>query len=150
MIFIASDHAGFALKEELKKYLDELSEHYMDLGAKELQADDDYPDYVSVLAKKVVEDNGRGILLCGSAVGVCIVANKFRGIRAGIGYSIYAAKTQREDDDTNVLCLPGRFLGTNDAKEMLRVWLTTPFSGGERHKRRIAKIAAIEQVNMKQ
>ncbi len=149
MLYIASDHAGFALKEELKKYLDELSESYRDLGAKELQSDDDYPDYASVLAREVSEHKGRGILLCGSAVGVCIVANKFRGIRAGIGYSTYAAKTQREDDDTNVLCLPGRFLGTDDAKEILRVWLTTPFSGEKRHMRRIAKIATIEQERMR-
>ncbi len=149
MIYIASDHAGYALKEILKKYLDELGESYTDLGARELQSDDDYPDYSSVLAKKVVENNGRGILLCANAVGVCVVANKFRGIRAGIGYSTYASKTSREDDDTNVLCLPGRFLGTDDAKEILRVWLATPFSGAPRHVRRIAKIATIEQEQMR-
>lgn len=149
MIFIASDHAGYALKEVLKKYLDELVMPYKDLGPAKLNPDDDYPDTASSLAKEVGERNERGILLCGNAIGVCVVANKFRGIRAGIGYSTYAAKTQREDDDTNVLCLPGRFLGTDDAKEILRVWLTTPFSGAPRHKRRIAKIEAIEQEQMR-
>lgn len=145
MIYIASDHAGFALKEILKKYLEELHEHYTDVGASSLDPNDDYPDYAAALAKEVRERNGRGILLCGSAVGVCIVANKFRGIRAGIGYSTYAAKTSREDDDTNVLCLPGRFLSADDAKEILRVWLQTPFSEAPRHKRRIEKIVAIEK-----
>lgn len=149
MIYIASDHAGYALKEVLKKYLDELAMPYKDCGSAKLDPDDDYPDSASLLAREILQHGGRGILLCGSAVGVCIVANKFRGIRAGIGYSTYAAKTQREDDDTNVLCLPGRFLGTDDAKEILRVWLTTPFSAAPRHMRRIAKIATIEQEHMR-
>ncbi|MBI4281453.1 RpiB/LacA/LacB family sugar-phosphate isomerase [Candidatus Uhrbacteria bacterium] len=149
MLYIASDHAGYALKEVLKKYLEELGEPWKDLGPANLQPEDDYPDTASLLAREMLQHGGRGIVLCGNAVGVCVVANKFRGIRAGIGYSTYAAKTSREDDDTNVLCLPGRFLGDSDAKEILRVWLATPFSKAPRHQRRIAKIATIEQEQMR-
>lgn len=148
MIYIASDHAGYALKEVLKKYLTDLGESFTDVGAEQLIPEDDYPDYAASLATEMLHHDGRGILLCGNAIGVCVVANKFRGIRAGIGYSIYAAKSSREDDDTNVLCLPGRFLNPDDAKEILRVWLTTPFSRAERHQRRIAKIATIEREHM--
>lgn len=150
MIYIASDHAGYALKEELKTFLGELGETYTDLGPEKLVADDDYPDYAARLAREMLTHDGRGILLCGNAIGVCVVANKFRGIRAGVGYAMYAAKTSRADDDTNVLCLPARVLKPDEAKEIVRTWLRTPFSRESRHQRRIAKIADIERANMKQ
>lgn len=149
MLYIASDHAGFALKEILTQYLRELGEHYTDLGPDSLNPDDDYSDYAAKLAEELLKHDGRGILICANAIGVCIVANKFRGIRAGIGYSVYAARSSREDDATNVLCLPGRFLNPDDAKEILHVWLTTPFSQAPRHERRIGKIGQIEREHMK-
>lgn len=149
MIYIASDHAGYELKEILKKYLTELGESVTDVGPEQRNPEDDYPDYAAHLAQEMLKHDGRGILLCGNAVGVGIVANKFRGIRAGIGYSVYAAKSSREDDDTNILCLPARVLQSDEAKEIVRMWLQTPFSRAKRHQRRIAKIAAIERATMK-
>ncbi len=149
MIYIASDHGGYELKEVLKKYLAELGESCEDLGPTTLDFNDDYPDYASKLAETLLQKDGRGILLCRNAIGVCVVANKFRGVRAGIGYSTYAAKTMREDDDVNVLCLPADALKIDAAKEIVRMWLSTPFSREPRHQRRIAKIADIEREHMK-
>jgi len=149
MLYIASDHAGFEMKEMLKKHLEDREEWFTDLGPTTFMPDDDYPEYASLLSREIQGHDGRGILLCGNAVGVCMTANKFRGIRAGIGYSEYAAKSQREDDDTNVLCLPARVLSNDDAKKILDIWLDTPFSPESRHKRRLEKVAEIEEQNMK-
>ncbi len=149
MLYIASDHAGFALKEEIKKYLTELGESHEDLGPTTLEPEDDYPDYAAKLARHLLAHDGRGILLCRNAIGVCVVANKFRGIRAGIGYSVYAARSSRADDDTNVLCLPAEVVKIEEAKEIVRTWVQTTFSRAKRHERRIAKIAALERDTMK-
>lgn len=147
VIYIAADHAGFKRKEMIKKHLKKQGYTLKDFGAKKLDKNDDYPDYALPLAQGVAADAKPGILLCGSAEGVCMVANKVDGIRAALGYSVFAAKTSRADDNSNVLCVPGRELSDEDAKEIVDAWLDTEFSFAERHKRRLAKIEEIEQNN---
>ena len=147
VIYIAADHAGFERKEMLKKHMKKQGYSLKDFGAKKLDKTDDYPDYALPLARAVAEDAKRGILLCGNAEGVCIVANKVDGVRAALGYSVFSAKTSRADDNSNVLCIPGREFTDEEAKEIVDAWLETEFSFLDRHKRRLAKIEDIEQNN---
>ncbi len=146
MIYIGSDHRGYNLKEALKIYLQELNYNWEDSGAKELIPDDDYPDYALVVAKKVAEnpEENRGILLCSSGIGVDIVANKIKNIRSALCFDVKQAQMSRNDDDTNVLSLSADFISESLAKEIVRIWLETPFSGLEHHVRRIEKIKEIE------
>ena len=147
MIYIGADHRGYNLKEALKVYLKELNYNFEDLGAKELNPDDDYPDFALVVAKKVAEnpDENRGILICGSGVGVDIVANKIRNIRSALCFDAKQTKVNRNDDNTNVLSLPADFISESLAKEIVKTWLETPFSGLEHHARRIEKIKKIDK-----
>ncbi len=147
MIYIGADHRGYKLKEALKIYLKELGYDCEDSGAKELISDDDYPDYALVVAEKVVEDseNNRGILICGSGVGVDVVANKIKGIRSALCFDVEQAQVCRNDDDTNILSLAVDFISGELAKEIVKIWLETPFSGGENYARRIEKIRKIEE-----
>lgn len=142
MLYIAADHAGYHLKKRLVRFIkNELKLKVEDLGPREFVEGDDYFDYAAPFAKKVAaKKGGKGIVICGNGVGVCIVANKVKGIRAGIGYNTYAAETMRADDDTNVLCLAGRVLSDEYAMAITKKWLETPFSKAERHVRRLKKI----------
>ena len=151
MIYIGSDHRGYKLKETFKSYLQELGLVLEDLGAKELVPNDDYPDYALMVAQKVAEnpDENRGILICGSGVGVDIVANKIKGVRSALCFDIKQAQASRNDDNTNVLSLSADFISEDLAKEIVKIWLETPFSGDDRHARRIEKIKKIEIENMK-
>lgn len=149
MIYLGSDHAGFKLKEEIKKFLKELGEKFEDLGNTEFDPSDDYPDYAYPVAKKVAQTGERGIVFCGNAQGVCILANKVKGIRAAVGADEYAAKTSRTDDDSNILCLPGRVLTSGEAKRIVKMWLGTPFSQADRHIRRLKKVQEIEEGKVK-
>jgi len=146
MLYIGADHRGYKLKETLKIYLQELNYVWEDLGAKELNPNDDYPDFALAVAKKVAEnpEENRGILICGSGVGVDIVANKMKGIRSALCFDAKQAQMSRNDDDTNVLSLSADFISEGLAKEIVKTWLETPFSGLERHARRIEKINKIE------
>lgn len=146
MIYIGADHRGYKLKEALKLYLKELNFEFEDLGAKELIPDDDYPDYAVLVAKKVAEDpeKNRGVLICGSGVGVDIVADKFKGVRSALCFDASQARASRNDDNTNVLSFSADFTPENSAKEILKIWLETPFSYLERHVRRVEKIKKIE------
>lgn len=145
-LYIGSDHAGFKLKEEVKKYLEFLGYSFVDVGAKTFNEKDDYPEFSQAVAEKVAADtHAKGILICGNGVGVCMAANKIKGIRAGIGYNTSVAKTMRTDDDANVLCLAGRVLSTEFARAIVRLWLETAFSGEERHVRRLKQVSAIEK-----
>lgn len=145
-LFIASDHAGFKLKQKLIQFIEnDLERTITDLGPMNYNKTDDYPDYAIPLAKKTRKTSGSGILLCGNGVGVCIAANKIKGIRAGIGYSEWAAETMRQDDDTNIICLPARALQEQEAKNIVNTWLKTSFSNKKRHKRRLKKIKKTEQ-----
>ena len=146
MIYLGADHRGYNLKEALKIYLQELNYVWEDLGAKELSPDDDYPDYAIEVAKKVSEDpeNNRGILICGSGVGVDIVANKTKNIRSALCFDVKQAQMSRNDDNANILSLPADYISEDLAKEIVKIWLETPFSGLEHHARRIEKIKKIE------
>lgn len=150
-ILIASDHAGFSLKEEIKKYLEEKGFEVKDFGASSFNADDDYPDFIVPLAKEISENSDlKGIVLGGSGQGEAIVANRFKGVRAVVFNGQYKPldgrevpqeiKISREHNDSNVLSLGARFLSLKDATEALDIWLSTPFSNEERHIRRIKKI----------
>ena len=143
-VIVASDHAGFRLKERIKQYLKKKKIDTIDLGTNSLDSVD-YPDYAIKVAEKVAADkNLRGILVCGTGTGMTIAANKIKGIRAVAAYDAYSAKMSRIDNDANVLGLRGRFFPFNRVKKIIRVWLDTPFSGKDRHKKRIEKIADYE------
>lgn len=145
-VFIAADHAGFQMKEDLKKYLADLGYEIQDMGAFELNPADDYPDFILPAAGKVAENlgEGRGIVIGGSGQGEAIAANKIKGIRAAVVYDEYSARMSREHNDANIISLGARALNLETAKQLVRIWLETPFSGEERHKRRIKKITEVE------
>ena len=149
-ILIAADHAGFKFKNVIKEMLEnELGYAVEDVGATEFKEDDDYPDFGAALAKRVRETGWPGIALCGTGIGICTVLNKHKGIIAGLGFNLQAAEAMKNDENTNVLCLAGRLLGEDYAKAIVRKWVETPFSGEERHVRRLEKIKKIEQENIK-
>jgi len=140
MIYIGSDHAGYRLKEFLRKYFDKKKIRYKDFGTYS-EEPVDYPDYAFKVAKAVAEDKkSKGILICGTGTGMCIAANRVKGIRAAVVYDEFSAKMSRHDNDANVLCLRGRKVNFNFQKKLVDIWLKTKFSKEERHKRRIAKL----------
>ena len=143
-VFISSDHAGFDAKEKLKSTLKNKYQ-MIDLGPKLFTKTDDYPDYAFKLAEKVSKSNSQGILICGSAVGMCIAANKVKGIRAVAAYDTKIAKLSREHNNANVLCLQGRNFPTLNARKIAETFLSTPFSNESRHLRRIKKISNYER-----
>ncbi len=149
MVFhIGSDHRGFNLKEKIKDYLKNSGYEVIDEGAITLDGNDDYPKYASEVAAHVSADTygqTKGILICGSGVGVCIVANKFAGIRAGLIATPDQAYSAKEDDDINILCLASDFTDEQTAKMIIASWSQTPFSNEERHVRRLREIDEIEQ-----
>lgn len=145
-LYIASDHAGYQLKKRIVRYIEnELHLPITDLGPHEYIETDDYPDFAIPLGETVVKEKGRGILICANGIGVCIAANKVRGVRAGIGYNIVAAETMMADDDTNVLCLAAKLSSEDHAMAITKRWLETPASNHERHVRRREKIATYEK-----
>jgi ribose 5-phosphate isomerase B len=136
---IASDHAGFALKERLVRVLDELGFSVDDLGTSS-PASTDYPDYAHPLAAQVERGEvARGVLLCGTGLGMSYAANRHRGVRAAVAWSPDIAKLAREHNDANVLVIPARFVSDEDGIAILKTWLDTPYEGG-RHQRRVDKI----------
>ena len=159
-IFFGADHAGFELKNTLVEYARELGYELEDKGPFAYDEQDDYPDFIAPVARVVAEnpDNARGIVIGGGGQGEAITANRFKGVRAAVFYGARAPKgavdvtgavsgdpleivrLARTHNDTNVLSLAARFLSDDEAKEAVRVWLETPFSGEERHIRRIGKI----------
>ncbi len=142
-IAIGSDHAGFSLKEKLRAYLAGTDAEVMDKGTDSSDSVD-YPDFAEKVAADVSSGNAdRGVLVCGTGIGVCISANKIHGIRAAQAWNPEIARLSRLHNDANILCLSGRFLEPALAIEMIKVWLTTPFEGG-RHQRRVDKISALE------
>ncbi|MAG60059.1 ribose-5-phosphate isomerase [Candidatus Woesebacteria bacterium] len=144
-IFIGADHGGYQLKEELKGYLKELGHDVQDIGADKLDPDDDYPDFVLPVAGNVSRDQeSRGIVIGRSGNGEVIAANKVKGIRAALCWSEKVAKKAREHNDANVLSLGADFISASDAKKIVKAFLETSFSGEERHKRRLQKIAEKE------
>ena len=139
-IALGSDHAGFKLKEIIKAFLKRKKHEFKDFGTYSEESVD-YPDYAYPVAEAVARgDFDRGILICGSGVGVSITANKVKGIRAVLAPDAYTAKQSREHGDCNVLCLAGRKLTKVKANKIVDTWLKTKFSGEERHLKRIRKI----------
>lgn len=142
-IYLAADHRGFQLKEKVKTWLKEWGYEYEDMGAFEFNKDDDYPDFISKAAEKVSQDpeNSKAIILGGSGQGEAMVANRYKGVRAAVYYggSEEVVKLSREHNNANILSLGTFFVDEETAKRAVEVWLETPFSGEERHVRRIAK-----------
>jgi ribose 5-phosphate isomerase B len=146
-IYLASDHAGFEMKEKLKDFLKEKGYEVEGLGDFIYDENDDYPDFISKAAEAVARDPDlKGIILGGSGQGEAIAANKVKGIRAVVYYGGQEEiiKLSREHNDANILSLGARFLSEDEAKKAVELWLKTPFSGEERHKRRIEKIRKLE------
>ncbi len=147
VIYLGTDHAGFALKTAVKEDLVRLGYHVHDLGAFD-DAPSDYPDFIIPAAEAVARSKGaaRGIVFGGSGIGECVAANKVRGIRAAMPFDAYTASLSRQHNDANVLCLGGRTATgeVETAKRLVRIWLETPFTGDERHVRRLKKIADYE------
>ena len=142
-VIIGSDHAGFRAKEMLKRFLSKKKIPYEDVGT-DSEKSVDYPDYAAKVAKKVAKSrNTKGILVCGSGVGMIIAANKVKGIRAVGAYDTYTARMSRLHNDTNVLGLRGRQFSFEKTKRIVDAWLKTPFSKEPRHKRRNRKIDRI-------
>lgn len=138
-ILIASDHAGFELKERLERELESLGFDVTDLGTDD-GSSTDYADYAHPLARRVSEgETQRGVLLCGSGLGMSYVANRYRNVRAAVAWTPEIAELARRHNDANVLVLPARFVSEEQGIQILRAWLDTPFDGG-RHERRVAKI----------
>ncbi|OIO20307.1 MAG: ribose-5-phosphate isomerase [Candidatus Magasanikbacteria bacterium CG_4_10_14_0_8_um_filter_32_14] len=145
-LYIASDHGGYNLKKRLIRYIEnELSLKIEDLGPYEHVEDDDYPDYVIPLARKVVEDDARGIVICKNGIGVSMAVNKTKGIRCGVGYNIAVAETMMTDDNTNVLALAAHLSSDEHAMAITKKWLDTEFSGDDRHVRRLQKVEKNEK-----
>ena len=142
---IAADHGGFALKMEMAEALRTAGHEVVDFGARILTPGDDYPDYVVPLAQSVAkEEVERGLAFCGSGVGASVAANKVPGVRAGLIHDVYSAHQGVEDDNMNMLCMGGRVIGPALAWELVQTFVAARFSGAERHQRRLAKVAALE------
>ena len=142
---IAADHGGFALKEKIKEALRRSGHEVVDFGAYILDRDDDYPDFVVPLARALAAgDLERDIAICGSGVGACVVANKVPGVRAALIHDLFSARQGVEDDNMNLICLGGRVTDDELALNLIETFLAARFSGAERHRRRLAKVAALE------
>ena len=144
-IALAADHGGFDMKQGLITRLREAGHDVRDFGAAKLDPDDDYPDYIIPLARAVAGGEvDRGIVICGSGVGASVADNKVKGIRAGLCHDHYSVRQGVEDDQMNVLCLGGRVMGIEVAWDHAQTFLIANFSGAERHRRRLSKVAQLE------
>ncbi len=138
-LYIGADHKGFHLKRKLIEYLKRAGYDVVDEGDEKLDPNDDFPQFAGKVCAAVLasEDaHARGILICGSGQGMCIAANRFKGIRAALGYDREAARSSRNDDDSNVLCLPAEIVDSREADLIVETWLNTPFAGAARFVRR--------------
>ena len=145
-VAVGADHAGYALKGEIVGWLKEEGHQVNDLGALNLDPNDDYPDFAVAVASSVASGQSeRGIVVCGSGVGACITANKIKGIRACLCHDIYSARQGVEHDDMNVICIGGRIIGIEIAKAVLRAFLAASFIPEPRFQRRLEKMIQIEE-----
>lgn len=145
-IYIGADHNGFKLSKSLVSYLRHNGHDVVDESGTVAAPDDDYP----LVAARLIADmrsgdsnDPRGILICGSGQGVCIAANRFRGIRASVCNTAEEVRAGRNDDDTNVLCLPSRMLKNGEAEKLVNLWLSTPFAAAPRYKRRVEELDSL-------
>lgn len=145
-IAIASDHAGRELKEDLKEFMASLGVEVLDMGVNDDKSVD-YPDYGIPVAERVSKgDVPKGVLVCGTGIGMSILANKFSNVRAALVNDVYTARMAKEHNDANILVIGGRIAGKGLAREMLKTWLETAFEGG-RHQKRLDKIREVEKKN---
>lgn len=148
-IILASDHRGMDVRETILEFLQTLPEHTITLADEHLPENTDYPDIAAKVAQSVSSGEAdRGILICGTGIGTCIVANKFPGIRAAPCHNEVAAELSRKHNDTNVICLSGDLLDERSSVAVVAIWLTAPFEGG-RHSVRLEKIRQFESANYK-
>jgi ribose 5-phosphate isomerase B len=149
-IAIGADHGGYPLNERVIDELRRAGHDLLDFGTHDGSVPDDYPDYAVQVGEAVQNGSAEvGILICGSGVGAAVAANKMRGIRAALCSDTYSAHQSREHDDCNVLCLGARVVGVELALDIVRAYVAAKFTGEERHRRRLAKIEAIENQTMK-
>ncbi|MEI5909079.1 ribose 5-phosphate isomerase B [Bacillus spongiae] len=142
-VALASDHGGVLLRNEIRNLLDEMNIEYEDFGC-ECEGSVDYPDYALPVAEKVANGEfDKGIVICGTGIGMSIAANKVKGIRCALVHDLFSAKATREHNDTNMLAMGERVIGLGLGREIARVWLSTEFEGG-RHENRINKISQYE------
>lgn len=145
IVAIGTDHGGFGLKERVIRAVAALGHQVHDCGAVTLDPGDDYPDYAELVARAIRGGRAeRGILICGSGVGISVAANKFAGVRAAICHDTYAARQGVEDDAMNVLCLGGRVIGPELAAELVAAFLGANFKGFDRYERRLSKVSRFE------
>ena len=151
MIYLAADHRGFQFKEELKKCLVEKGYEIEDVGAFSYDKNDDYVDFAIAAAEKIIKDSSvhRGVFICGSGHGMDIMANKYKGVRAAIGFNKAVAVQSREHENANVLVFAADWVSSSEAEEMVIAWLSTEFKGEERHVRRLKKMEEREAKNFK-
>ncbi|KEQ25210.1 ribose 5-phosphate isomerase B [Paenibacillus tyrfis] len=143
-IAMGADHAGYRLKDELKPLIESLGHEVQDYGCSGADSVD-YPDYALAVCEKVATgDADKGILICGTGIGMTIAANKVPGIRCALVHDLFSAKATREHNDSNVLALGERVIGPGVAQEIVKIWLETEFSEGERHRNRVNKVKALE------
>lgn len=143
-VALASDHGGIHIREEIKELLEEMGLEYEDFGC-DCEDSVDYPDYALPVAEKVAKGEfDRGILICGTGIGMSISANKVKGIRCALVHDMFSAKATRQHNDSNILAMGERVIGPGLAREIAKVWLTTEFEGG-RHSRRIEKLTNYEE-----
>ncbi|OIP06117.1 ribose-5-phosphate isomerase [Candidatus Berkelbacteria bacterium CG06_land_8_20_14_3_00_43_10] len=147
MLYIASDHAGFTLKEQIIHFLQEKGIAFTDVGAFSVDPDDDYPDYAKLLGEAMSSPDDRGIAICASGQGICIACNRFSHIRAAHAWSVETAQRARTDDDANVLCLAGEIKNNDPIEVIVATFCDTHFDASEKHTRRLDKLELISKVN---
>ena len=147
IVYIGADHNGFELKQALIPLVRERGYEVVDVGNERLEKDDDFPVFAKGVAEKVSAqyEGARGILICGSGIGMDVVANKFPRVRSALIHSSDQAFDSRHEDDANVLVIPARYVDAEAAKLIVATWLTTPFSGEERHARRLQEVYKLEE-----
>jgi ribose 5-phosphate isomerase B len=142
-VFVAADHAGFELRNQVIDFLKRSGHEVVDEGDTKLDPVDDFPQFAGRAVNEMLasgDSEARAVLICGSGQGMCMAANRFKGIRAALCYDVQEARTSRNDDDCNVLCLPSRLMSANEVEQVIGAWLNTPFAGAERFKRRIREL----------
>ncbi|WP_307256197.1 ribose 5-phosphate isomerase B [Oikeobacillus pervagus] len=146
-VAIASDHGGIHIREEVRSLLEEMGIEYEDFGC-DCEASVDYPDYALPVAEKVAKGEfDKGILICGTGIGMSIAANKVKGIRCALVHDVFSAKATRQHNNSNMLAMGERVIGPGLAREIAKAWLTTDYEGG-RHERRVGKISEYEEKNL--
>jgi ribose 5-phosphate isomerase B len=142
-VYLGADHNGFEFKREIASFLTHAGYNVVDEGGLMFSKEDDFPQFAGKVVSSLLGDkdkDSRGILVCGSGQGMCIAANRFKGIRASLCWNLEEARSARNDDDSNVLCLSSRYLSLEDTKSIIMTWLSTPFAGAPRFKRRIQQL----------